>query len=116
MKLLSVFAIILFFSTFTSPLLSILFTLGIYVSAHSVSAVLDMALRLKEQGMIYAAKGALAILPPFEALNVAKNTIGTPISIPLSQFAWQFVGAGLYLCLVLIATILIFERKKFENA
>ncbi len=33
-KLLLVFAIILFFSTFSSPLLSILFTLGVYISAH----------------------------------------------------------------------------------
>lgn len=37
MKLLLVFAIILFFSTFSSPLLSILFTLGVYISAHSIS-------------------------------------------------------------------------------
>lgn len=37
LKLIIVFAIILFFTTFTSPILSIVLTLGIYIAAHGIS-------------------------------------------------------------------------------
>lgn len=75
MKLLLVFAIILFFSTFSSPLLSILFTLGVYISAHSISGVMDIALRSQQIVMVNMAKIFMTIFPQFEALNMAKNTL-----------------------------------------
>ncbi len=115
-KLLSVFAIILFFSTFASPLLSILFTLGVYIAAHSANGVLDMVIRLKNEMMIHATQTIITILPPFEALNTAKNTLGTPIGISALAYATTFGMAILYLALILLATVIIFERKKFENA
>ncbi len=74
-KLLLVFAIILFCSTFTNPLLSILVTMGIYIAAHSTSTILDMAARLKNPSLIIIGKFLTAVMPNFEALNFAKNTL-----------------------------------------
>lgn len=116
MKLLLVFAIILFFSTFSSPLLSILFTLGVYISAHSVTGVLDMAIRNQNVAMISLSKFLMTVFPQFEALNVAKNTLGTPVALSSSFYGINFGLAGLYLVIILVATSLIFEFKKFENA
>lgn len=89
-KLLIVFAIILFFSTFTTPLLSIFLTIGIYISAHSANSVLDMALRLKSQAFVALSQGLVALLPNFEALNFAKNTIGSSIALSPSLFGLNF--------------------------
>ena len=116
LKLLLVFAIILFFSTFSSPLLSILFTLGIYISAHSISGVMDIALRSQQIVMVYMAKVFMTIFPQFEALNMAKNTLGTPVDLPFSFFLINFGTALAYLLLILVATSIIFKYKKFENA
>lgn len=115
-KLLLVFAIILFFSTFSSPLLSILFTLGIYISAHSITGVLDMAIRNENNAMIYLSKFLMTVFPQFEALNSAKNTLGTPVALEASFYAINFGVAALFLVVVLIAASVIFEFKKFENA
>lgn len=116
MKLLLVFAIILFFSTFSSPLLSILFTIGVYIASHSVTGVLDMALRNQHTVLVYLAKFLMTIFPQFEALNMAKNTLGTPLGLSASFYAMNFGIAGLYLVIILVATSVIFEHKKFENA
>jgi hypothetical protein len=116
MKLLLVFAIILFFSTFSSPLLSILFTLGVYIASHSVTGVLDMALRNENMGLVYLSKFLMALFPQFEALNMAKNTLGTPVGLASSFYAVNFGTAVAYLAVILIATSVIFEYKKFENA
>lgn len=115
-KLLLVFAIILFFSTFSSPLLSILFTLGVYISAHSIAGVLDVAIRNENTVMIYLSKFLMTIFPQFEALNAAKNTLGTPVALDASFYAINFGLAGLFLIIILTATSMIFEFKKFENA
>jgi Cu-processing system permease protein len=115
-KLLLVFAIILLCSTFTSPLLSILITMGIYIAAHSASTILDMAARMRDPALIYIGKALTAIMPNFEALNFAKNTIGTPIAISASTYATNFGLAALYLVVALVLTAVIFERKGFENA
>lgn len=78
-KILIAFAAILFFSTFTAPLLAICFTLGIYISGHGLSGVLDMAVRSKQEGLAELIRILLTVFPNFEALNIAKNTLGTPI-------------------------------------
>lgn len=44
-----------------------------------MGGVLDIALRNGEALLVYISKFLLTILPGFEALNVAKNTIGTPV-------------------------------------
>lgn len=115
-KLLIVFAVILFFSTFSSPLLSILFTLGVYISAHSITGVLDMALRNQNAALIYLSKFLMTLFPQFEALNMAKNTLGTPVGLASGFYAVNLGTAAAYLAVILFAASVIFERKKFENA
>lgn len=115
-KLILVFSIILFFSTFTNPLLSILVTMGMYIAAHSASTILDMAARLKDPVLIWTGKILTAVMPNFEALNFAKNTLGTPVAIAASTYGINFGIALLYLVVVLVLTVIIFEHKGFENA
>ncbi|MDD5197372.1 MAG: hypothetical protein PHN60_00765 [Candidatus Gracilibacteria bacterium] len=114
LKLLLLFAIILFFSTFISPLLSILLVMGVYIISHSVTTMTDMALRSGNQILFYFSKALMVIFPNFEALNI-KSLIGTPIALNPSFFAINILHALLYLGLILTFAVLIFNRKTFEN-
>lgn len=78
--------------------------------------MLDVASRSGSVGMIYVSKALLMGLPQFEALNAAKNSIGTPVGIQASFFMWNGVAAIVYLMLILGLACAIFEHKKFENA
>ncbi len=115
-KLTIVFSIILLFSTFTNPLLSIFLTIGVYISAHAAHGMLEMAIRLQNEWFTLMSKGLLTVLPPFEALNTAKNTIGTPVGIDSSIFLIQSGSALLYLGVIIGISIVIFHKKSFENA
>lgn len=114
LKLLLLFAIILFFSTFISPLLSILLVMGVYIISHSVTTITDMALRSGNQALFYFSKFLMVVFPNFEALNI-KSVIGTPITLSPSFFAINILHALLYLAIILTFTVLIFNRKTFEN-
>lgn len=110
------FAAILFFSTFSMPLLAICFTIGVYIVGHGLAGVLDMAIRYKQVMVVQITQALLVIFPNFEALSVAKNTIGTPIWLPASFFMTNIGLAILYIVILLGFACLIFEKKRFENA
>ncbi|MDD2916714.1 MAG: ABC transporter permease [Candidatus Gracilibacteria bacterium] len=114
LKLLLLFAIILFFSTFISPILSILLVMGVYVISHSITTMTDMAVHSSNQILFYFSKFLMVVFPNFEALNI-KSIIGTPVVLAPSFFAINLVHALLYLALTLTFTVLIFNRKTFEN-
>ena len=113
-KLLLLFAIILLFSTFISPLLSILLVMGVYIIGHSITTMTDMAIRSGNQILFYFSKFLMIVFPNFEALNI-KSAIGTPIVFSPSFFALNIVHAGLYLAVILTFAVIIFNRKTFEN-
>jgi len=114
LKLLLLFAIILFFSTFISPLLSIMLVMGVYIISHSITTMTDMAIRSGNQILFYFSKVLMVIFPNFEALNI-KSIIGTPIILEHSFFIVNTLHALLYLTLILTFSVLIFNRKTFEN-
>jgi hypothetical protein len=97
------------------PLLAICFTLGVYIVGHGLAGVLDMALRMKQEILIHGTQILMVVFPNFEALNAAKNTIGTPIGIPASFFALNIGLALVYIIILLGFACLIFEKKRFEN-
>jgi ABC-type transport system involved in multi-copper enzyme maturation permease subunit len=114
LKLLLLFAIILFFSTFISPLLSILLVMGVYIISHSITTMTDMALRSGNHILYYFSKFLMVVFPNLEALNI-KSLIGSPMVIAPSFFALNMVHSFLYLAVILTFTVLIFNRKTFEN-
>lgn len=113
-KLLLLFAIILFFSTFISPLLSILLVMGVYIIGHSITTMTDMAIHSGNQILFYFSKTLMVVFPNFEALNI-KSLIGTTLVLNPSFFAVNIVHAFLYLAVILTFAVLIFNRKTFEN-
>jgi Cu-processing system permease protein len=115
LKLLVVFGILLFFSTFSSPLLSIIATISIYVSAHATNSVLDLAMRSQNQIFLYGSKILSVLLPNFSALALPKNILGSPISVAPEFYITNSLVAIGYMIIILGCTVAIFSRKKFES-
>ncbi len=113
-KLLILFAIILFFSSFISSILSIILTVLVYVISHSITSIIDIALRSKNVILTYLGKSLYVIFPNFEALNI-KEVILSPDKISNIFIIWNMLYSILYLFIILFFTILIFNKKTFEN-
>ena len=114
LKLLVLFAIILFFSTFISSILSIVLTMLVYIISHSLTSIIDMAVHAKSMALLNMGKLCYIIFPNFEALNI-KNTIMSTVSIGFEYIALNMLYAVIYLVLILGFTIIIFNRKTFES-
>lgn len=113
-KLLVLFAIILFFSTFISSILSIVLTILIYFISHSITAIYDTALNMKSIIMVNMSRFFYIIFPPFEALNL-KSVILSNVKIDPIFLVANTLYAILYIIIILGFTIIIFNRKTFEN-
>ena len=114
LKLEIVLALVFFFSTFMSNILTILVTLMIYFLSHSFSILLDIANRTKDQIVIYFTQWLQLLFPPFEALNI-KDVIWSFTNFSAWYLFANIIYAIVYLSIILYFTILIFNRKKFEN-
>lgn len=114
LKLMILLAIVLFFSTFMSNILTILVAIMVYFIAHSFSLILDLSYKLHSTAFVYFSKGLQVLFPPFEAMNF-RDFIGS-----FEKFSFNFYIANawyaiLYTAVILILSVIIFNRKKFEN-
>jgi len=114
LKLEIVLGLVFFFSTFMSNILTILISLMIYVISHGFSLLLDVFHRLESAVISYGIQIVQLIFPPLEALNT-KDIIGTFQSFGLQYFMFNTFHSLLYLSLILFFTVLIFEKKSFED-
>lgn len=113
-KLLILVGMVLFFSTFISPILTILISLLVYFISHTYSLLISLFESLQIQAGIYFAKVFQLLFPPFEALNF-KDSIGTFIVYEPMYFVLNGFYGMAYLALILLFACLIFNKKRFEN-
>lgn len=112
-KLQLILAVALFFSTFTTPFLSGLFTLGIFIIGN-VSTDLKMLADNTENivlqkicNFIYYA------LPNLENLNF-KSQVVHSLPISNSSIAMALLYGGCYTLLVLVLAVLVFEKQDLK--
>ncbi len=113
-KLEILLAIVFFLSTFMSNMLTILVSLMIYFLSHSFSVLLHMAERTKSEVVIWISKATQLLFPPLEALNI-KDVIGSFRDFHFNFFLFNTFYSIVYLAILLIFSVIIFGRKKFEN-
>ncbi len=114
LKLELVLGLVFFLSTFMSNILTILVSLMTYVVAHGFTLLLDLFSRGESSLLLISTKILQVIFPPLEALNT-KDIIGSFSDISVQYMAFNSIYAFLYLTIILFFTVLIFERKKFED-
>ncbi len=113
-KLEILLALVFFFSTFMSNILTILVSVMVYLAWHSLSLVLDLIKATKNQVLFDIFQWIQAIFPPLQALNI-KDVIGTFEIFTLQYYIYNSIYALLYLALILFFSVLIFNKKSFER-
>ena len=107
-------SLVFFLSTFMSNILTILTTLMIYFLSHSFSALIDMINRFQSEILTRLVNFLQLLFPPFEYLNI-KDVIWSFTNFHINYFLFNSFYSIVYLLIILYFTVLIFNRKKFEN-
>jgi ABC-type transport system involved in multi-copper enzyme maturation permease subunit len=112
-QLLLVTAIALFFSTFSSPMLSAAFTFGLYVVGHFNEDLAHFETVVQSRPVAWLAKALYYLLPNLAPFDIKAAVVqGQPVSWGYIGFT---IGYGLFYAsaAVLLAT-LVFSRRDFK--
>ncbi|HEX4543520.1 MAG TPA: ABC transporter permease [Candidatus Acidoferrum sp.] len=113
LKLALVVALALLFSCFTTPLLAILFTAGIYITGLYVQELRDLPKEVMSPGMAAFTKWFSYLLPNFENYNImAMAAHGR--AVPGSFVLQNTVYTILYCAIVLAGAMLVFSRRNLK--
>ena len=112
-ELMLVTAIALFFSTFSTPILSAALTLGLYVAGHFNADLKNFEVVVDAKPVIWLARGLYHVLPDFSAFDVKTQVVhGLPVSY---GYIASTAGYGaLYIAALLFAATVIFTRRDFK--
>ena len=112
-ELMLVTALALFFSTFSSPLLSALLTIGLWVAGHFNTDLRNFENVLDVAPVAWMARGLYYVLPNLAPFNVkAEAVYGMPIA--WSHVTYTALYAVVYISGLLVAAIAVFRRRDFK--
>jgi ABC-type transport system involved in multi-copper enzyme maturation permease subunit len=113
LQLALVTALALFFSCFSSPLLSTLFTLGMYIAGIFSTDIHDVGMFTSSLAIQWGARLLYYLLPNFHNFNaIAAAAHGE--SIPFALIWQNTAYAAVYVALVLIAASAIFSGRNLK--
>jgi ABC-type transport system involved in multi-copper enzyme maturation permease subunit len=113
LKLALVVALALLFSCFTTPLLALLFTVGLYIVGLYVQELRDMPLEVMSPAMSSFTKWLSYLLPNFENFNVmAMAAHGR--AVPGALILQNTLYAVVYCTIVLTAAAAVFSRRNLK--
>ncbi|HXL21405.1 MAG TPA: ABC transporter permease [Candidatus Dormibacteraeota bacterium] len=113
LKLALVVALALLFSCATTPLLSILYTAGLYIAGQFIQQMRTLRTDLMSPGLAAFMKWLSYVLPNFDNFDVvgaAAHGRGVPAAL-----IWQNTAyAALYCAIVLLAAAAVFSRRNLK--
>ncbi len=113
LKLALIVALALLFSCFTTPLLAILFTAGLYIVGLYVQELRNLPVQVMSPAMSAFTKWLSYVLPNFENYNVmamAAHGRAVPGALILQNTLYTVV----YCAIVLTAAAVVFSRRNFK--
>ncbi len=112
-ELLVMTAVALFFSSFSTPILSGIFTLSTWVLGHLSWSL--MLLRSRVGGGFGAAlcEALYRVIPNLERFNI-KPEVVHGVALPAGRVAWAAVYGVGWAGLILVGTALVFSRRDFQ--
>ncbi len=113
LKLALVVALALLFSCFTTPLLAILFTVGIYIVGLYVQELRNLPMEVMSPGMSAFTKWLSYLLPNFENFNIMALAAHSR-QVPRAFIAQNTLYAAVYCAIVLTAAILVFSKRNLK--
>ena len=112
-ELLLVTAIALFFSTFSSPFLSAMLTLAVWVIGHFNADLRDFGATISSPAAAALARGLYYVVPNFAAFDVKLQAVHAQ-PIPLRYLALTSLYGITYVAFVLLAGVIIFSKRDFK--
>ncbi len=112
-ELMLITALALFFSTFSTPILSAALSFGFYLVGHFNADLRNFEQVVDSKVVAGLARGLYHVLPDLSAFDVKTEVVhGLPVS---AGYLTLTVGYGaLYIAVLLIAATLVFSRRDFK--
>ncbi len=106
-------AVALFFSTFSTPILSAALTFGLYVAGQLNADLRNFDQVVSSRPAIWLARGLYHVLPDLSAFDVKTQVVhGLPVS---AAYVAATTGYGiLYIAALLLGATFIFSRRDFK--
>ena len=113
LELVLITAVAIFFSSFTTPYLAAMFTVGLWIVGHLLGDLRAFG-NLPDSGHIKPITEALYwSLPNFDRLDI-KGAAASGEAIAAAEVFWRGLYAVLYSGALLVASILLFQRRDFR--
>lgn len=106
-------AVAVFFSTFSSPLLAMLFTLGVWVAGHFSGDLRDFQAAVDSPAAGAVARILYYLLPNLAAIDV-KNEVVHGLAVPWTAVVIGVASLFAYIGALVTASTLIFNRRDFK--
>jgi len=106
-------AIALFFSTFSTPMLSAAFTFGLFVAGHFSTDLRNFDQVVDSWAASAVARGLYWVLPNLAQFDVKSQVIHAQ-PVPFGYMAMTAAYAVLYIAVLLVSSMIIFERRDFK--
>ena len=112
-ELMLVIAIALFFSTFSSPMLSAAFTFGLFVAGQFSADLKNFEMAVESKAAATIARGLYYILPNFAVFDVKSAVVhGQPLAAAV--IANSVIYGSLYISALVLLAVVIFSRRDFK--
>jgi Cu-processing system permease protein len=106
-------AVALFFSTYSSPMLSAVFTLGVYIAGQFNADLKHFDSIVSSPAVVAVAKACYYVLPDFAKFDVKLAVVhGIPVSG--AYMASTAAYAVMYVAALLFGAMMIFSRRDFK--
>ena len=106
-------AVALFFSTFSSPLLTMLLTLAVWVAGHFSGDLRDFQTAVDSPAAAAVARALYFVLPNLDPLDI-KNEVVHGLRIAWASVALGAAALLAYIGVLLGGAVLIFNRRDFK--
>jgi ABC-type transport system involved in multi-copper enzyme maturation permease subunit len=112
-ELMLVTAIALFVSSFSSPLLSMLMTLALWLAGHFNADLRQFETVVDSTAVAYIARAFYYLLPNLAPFNVKAEVVHA-VPVTTSHVALTLAYAGVYISAVLLAAMAVFRKRDFK--
>jgi hypothetical protein len=114
-KLLILIGVIIFFATFTAPLIALSSSVAVYLIGHTGSDLIAMGMRTGNNLITAMGRFIEIVFPNMEALSLPKYAINSSITLSTTTVTIAIGIALAYITILLISASWIFNRKNFER-
>jgi ABC-type transport system involved in multi-copper enzyme maturation permease subunit len=106
-------SIAIFFSTFSTPIMSAAFSVTIWFIGHLLSDLKFWSMKSESEAFKFLVNAIYYILPDLELLNLKSNIV-YQITADAKYIVWVSAYSLMYSIFMLLISILIFEKRDFK--